>query len=1118
MAMTYGSYDLAGNFPLEYDGKLVAFTLNFMNETQSFRVTGEYEELFSTEIVDGTSGLLLLRADDFDFGSDPYVRLSFEVTQGSIVETKTFYFTSAYFDQIWENSPLQYNDVLTGDGRDDHFVAGEGDDTMYGNNGRDFFVGGEGADHHDGGGEFDTMDYRHSGAGVNVDLTNNVGTGGDAEGDTWTSIERVYGTLYHDDVLIGTDGAEVFYGHAGDDVLEGRGGDDYLDGGSGADRIDGGEGRDTLNYGESYGSVTVDLAAGTGSGGHAEGDRIANVEVVNGSRYDDAITGGDADELLDGNAGDDVLRGGAGDDELVGGSGADALDGGEGHDTASYRASGEGVDVDLAAGRGTGGDAEGDTLTGIERLHGSFHDDRLSGTEERDIIAGRSGDDRLGGRGGDDLLYGESGNDEIDGGAGDDVIYGGIGEDVLRGGDGNDILQGDNRDPREPSLLLSEGTTNNRVRDDVSQSFETTVGQTIHLDFQTAFADDGDTGVSSGEYEIYFNGVLVHTVTPTGLGFDDARVTLIGTGGLDTIEIRETAGLTTGQTTILRNVTLTDAETGFGIRADDQLYGGAGDDTLRGDIGADLLDGGDGNDLATYARSQAGVTVDLATGEGRGGDAEGDTLRNIERVNGSSHDDALTGSAGDEQVYGLGGDDVLSGGGGFDILGGGDGDDTLFGEDGDDVLLGGDGDDVASGGAGDDRFVGDAGADAWDGGEGVDTADYRGASGSVTVNLATGEGTGAQAQGDTYTSIERVLGSREGDTLTGAGGNELLYGNEGDDRIDGAAGDDYLDGGDGSDVLMGGDGSDALYGGGGDDRLVGAKGDDVLDGGMGDDMLVGGAGDDRLHGSVGADVMDGGEGIDTADYSGSGTAVKVDLDTGEGIGGQAEGDRLTGIERVFGTTLSDELYGSTGDDKLYGMDGDDVLMGRDGNDYLDGGDGDDRLSGGRGDDRFHAGRGSDHMDGGEGHDVVDYAGAASGVIVDLGSGTVQAADSGDNDTLVGIEEVVGSSFDDALIGSSDADVLDGGAGDDKLLGGKGDDTVIGGAGADTNDGGEGFDVMDYRGSSAGVAFDVATGGTVGDAAGDGFGQWAVCITRDQLRFIRGRHIKEIPVAVGASST
>jgi Ca2+-binding RTX toxin-like protein len=76
----------------------------------------------------------------------------------------------------------------------------------------------------------------------------------------------------------------------------------------------------------------------------------------------------------------------------------------------------------------------------------------------------------------------------------------------------------------------------------------------------------------------------------------------------------------------------------------DTLIGGSGNDTLSGGPGADLLDGGGGTDTADYASSSAGVTVNLLSGTGSGGDAQGDTFNSIENVVGSALNDTLTGS------------------------------------------------------------------------------------------------------------------------------------------------------------------------------------------------------------------------------------------------------------------------------------------------------------------------------------------------------------------------------------------------------------------------------------------------------------------------------------------
>src|SRR5207245_10830483 len=73
-----------------------------------------------------------------------------------------------------------------------------------------------------------------------------------------------------------------------------------------------------------------------------------------------------------------------------------------------------------------------------------------------------------------------------------------------------------------------------------------------------------------------------------------------------------------------------------GTPGDDFIFGQGGSDVIAGLGGADFIDGGAGADTATYAASLAGVNVSLATGQGRGGDAEGDTAAPAQNLTGSA--------------------------------------------------------------------------------------------------------------------------------------------------------------------------------------------------------------------------------------------------------------------------------------------------------------------------------------------------------------------------------------------------------------------------------------------------------------------------------------------------
>ncbi len=460
----------------------------------------------------------------------------------------------------------------------------------------------------------------------------------------------------------------------------------------------------------------------------------------------------------------------------------------------------------------------------------------------------------------------------------------------------------------------------------------------------------------------------------------------------------------------------------------DSIYGGTGADTLDGGAGGDILDGGAGRDTADYSGSDAGVQINLDTGQGSGGTAQGDSLSEIENLTGSRFADSLVGDGTDNLLDGGAGADTLQGGAGADtlfgrtgddLLSGGDQDDNLFGNEGSDTLFGGAGNDRLEGGlsadslsgdAGNDNIFGDEGADTLLGGLGDDTL-QGGADGD---SLSGGEGNDNIFGDDGADTLEGgggadlLVGGADNDSLSGDGENDSLYGNEGADTLLGGAGADLLEGGLDNDSLSGGDGNDSLYGNEGTDTLDGGVGADLLEGGLDNDSLSGGDGNDSLYGNEGADTLDGGAGADLLE----------------------------------GGLDNDSLSGGADNDSLYGNEGADTLDGGAGADLLVGGADNDSLSGGADSDSLYGNEGADTLEGGTGADLL--VGGA------------------DNDSLSGGDD------DDALFGNEGADTLDGGAGNDLLegglendglSGGAGNDTLSGGAGADTLDGGAGQDLL-----------------------------------------------------------
>ena len=198
-----------------------------------------------------------------------------------------------------------------------------------------------------------------------------------------------------------------------------------------------------------------------------------------------------------------------------------------------------------------------------------------------------------------------------------------------------------------------------------------------------------------------------------------------------------------------------------------------------------------------------------------------------------------------------------------------------------------------------------------------------------------------------------------------------------------------------------------------------------------DDVMSGGDGADRMMGMAGNDTMDGGNG-------------------------------------------NDAMWGNSGNDVIDGGAGDDKIAGGSGNDVLRGGAGNDHMRGDTGNDRFVADEGNDTIIGGAGFDTIDFSAAKVGVTVDLNA---HVASGLGNDTIWGVEHVLGSAFNDKLSGDKGANVLAGGAGDDVLRGRGGADKLSGGEGDDT------FvwfakDVVDAKGRSLGV--DVITDFSQGD--------------------------------------
>ncbi len=603
---------------------------------------------------------------------------------------------------------------------------------------------------------------------------------------------------------------------------------------------------------------------------------------------------------------------------------------------------------------------------------------------------------------------GGGGDDELIGNAVANVLNGGFGIDTMRGKQGDDTYYVDN------------------------------IGDTV-----IELANEGtDIVFSSATYSLSDN---VENLTLTG------NSAINGTGN-------------SLENLIIGNNNDNNLYGGYG---NDTLFGGDGNDKLVGGAGADTLIGDDGIDTASYDTSGAGVFVDLTTGKGNRGDAEGDILQTIENLEGSQQADTLIGDARSNKLSGLGGDDILYGNAGNDTLNGDNGNDKLFGQDGDDILNDPDGVLEAQGGI-DNDIINITFASSWD--DNNNSNDSPRSDGKIIGGYGDDTITITMNRSDFFISLK----ADEDNNETPQDGNDTV-------------------------TLQGNYASSIIYLGGGANTFNGGLGKDTAFGGSGNDTLFGNAGDDLLIGGTGTNQIDGGSGNDTIDYQNLSNAVTVNIDekinyknvgspfdpekSFEITSGRAFDepkttiDTLKNIENIVASRFNDVLIGNSLDNKIFAGVGDDLLIGNAGNDLLDGGDG---------------------------IDTVSYRRDPGRVLVNLEQNT--ATDGfGGIDQLFNFENVAGSAFSDRIIGNDKINILFGDAGDDviegrggsdiiygndgkdSLLGENGDDKLIGGVGADTLNGGDGNNTASYITAVTGVIANLTTPQeNTGDASGDVF--------------------------------
>jgi len=426
------------------------------------------------------------------------------------------------------------------------------------------------------------------------------------------------------------------------------------------------------------------------------------------------------------------------------------------------------------------------------------------------------------------------------------------------------------------------------------------------------------------------------------------------------------------------------SDTIYGYGSADWLWGKSGNDYLIGGAGGDYLNGGVGDgDTALYDDSGAPVTVNLATGIGYGGTAQGDTLVDIERLIGSVHGDTLTGDDDQNDLFG------------------GDGNDTLYGDAHADMLSGDDDNDTLKGGGG---------ADVLNGGSGTDTASYIGSLQGVSISLDAGVAEGGEAQGDTFSSIENLTGSAYHDELWGDVNANVLRGMNGNDTLKGAGGTDTLWGGNGHDELLGNDDADTLRG---------EAGNDVLDGGAGLDTMAGGLDDDIYYVDHAYDVVNesAGQGIDEVR-----TSVSYTLTAGADVETlRTTNDNGTGFIQLIGNGSGNHIIGNNGANVLDGRGGTDQCEGR------------------GGDDQYIVDNASDTITeaGGEGNDTA-YATVSYTLNDGADVETLQTTAPGFMTAI----NLTGNDTGNVVRGNAGNNILNGGGGNDELTGYGGQDAFL----------------------------------------------------------------------------
>nr|WP_128927173.1 calcium-binding protein [Bradyrhizobium guangxiense] len=1013
-----------------------------------------------------------------------------------------------------------FADTITGSLVNDFLFGNGGDDTLAGADGNDYLAGGAGADtfvYANGGGVDYIGDFNRS-EGDRIDLTGVAGifTLSDIQahatqqgfntlidfggGNTITLANVTLGSLVAgdfvfnnsitgtsaNDVLVGTSQNEGIFGLGGNDRLQGLGGNDTLDGGAGFDRA---------VYSDATGPITVNLAAGTGSGAGVGSDTLISIEGAVGGDFADTFdaTGFTGWSTQPGVAlGQSAFEGRGGDDVITGR--INAL--GQSLTRVEYLSASAAVTVDLAAGTGQGtaaGDVANvghDTFTNaLQGVFGSAYGDTLYGSNNAsftyEVFEGRGGNDYIDGRGGYDMAaynndLATTSGITVNLAAGTVVGDSSIGTDTLRD---VEAVRGTNFDDIFDATgyglagALNVSSTNGSFND-------------------FAGAGGNDTIIGNGNTRLNYSSAQAAVTV-------DLQITI---GTAVTV-----AGTATGTTEGTDTFTGVNAVQGSVFA--DTLLGSNYNNNFTALGGDDYIDGRGGFDTASYNNLNTvtgGIAVNMAAGTVTGDASTGtDTLRNIEAVQGTGYADSYdatgyglagalnvsTSNGSFNQFEGLGGDDSVTGNGNTRVLysnatgavtitigaggaGSASGDastghdtfnsgvNSVFGSNFADVY------DASGFNGGFNSFQGNGGNDTITG-NGSTQVQYSNATSGVTIDLIAGTAIGNGSVGtDIITGgVNSVVGSNFNDVISGTNNTsitDVYFGGGGNDTINGRGGYDLANYNDSSvsaaitvNLAAGtvvGDssvGSDTLQG---VELVRGTRFADTFDAtGFNGSSTNAGSYDtfNTFEGMAGNDTVTG-NGNTRVDYSHALAAVIVDLAAGTGQGVAAGDIAGVGLDSFTGGVNS--IRGSNFNDALFGS------------------------NNATGAEEFIGGAGNDTIDGRGGFDRAMYSASSDdtttgGIIVDLAAGTVSGDGSIGNDTLKSIESIRGTNFVDTFnaTGFSGSSVNAGSNGTlNEFEGEAGNDTITG----------NGNTRIAFYHATSGVNVDLSTGTSTSLANGD----------------------------------